>query len=67
MPANLCTAKSSSCDEVDILPLEKYDNKHVDSDGPIHILQIDVEGFDGDVMLGAGDGVLKRVEYHEFK
>uniref|UniRef100_A0A6S8XPX8 Methyltransferase FkbM domain-containing protein n=1 Tax=Chaetoceros debilis TaxID=122233 RepID=A0A6S8XPX8_9STRA len=64
---NACSAKSTNCDEVDILTLEKYVDNHVDSDGPIHILQIDVEGFDGDVMLGAGDSVLKRVEYLEFE
>lgn len=55
------------CEAVDVLTLEKYVKEHVDGDGPIHMLQIDVEGYDGDVMLGAGDEVLGRVEYLEFE
>ena len=34
---------------------------------PINILTIDVEGFDGDVLLGATSEVLTRVEYLEFE
>ena len=56
-----------SCEEVQVLTLEGYVNDHVESDGPIHILPIDVEGFDGDVLLGAGDKVLNRVECLEFE
>lgn len=56
-----------NCEEVQVISLERYVNDHVKSDGPIHILQIDVEGFDGDVILGAGDKVLSRVEYLEFE
>lgn len=37
------------------------------SRNPINILSIDVEGFDGDVLLGATSDVLKRVEYLEFE
>ena len=55
------------CEAVHVLTLEKYVKEHVDGDGPIHMLQIDVEGYDGDVMLGAGDEVLGRVEYLEFE
>ena len=58
---------NKECEEVNVLSLEKYLSEHYSGDGPIHILQIDVEGFDGDVLLGAGTDVLKRVEYLEFE
>jgi len=55
------------CEEIDVFTLKEYIATHVKSDGPIHNLSIDVEGFDGDVLLGAGAEVLGRVEYLEFE
>lgn len=59
------------CVAVDILTLEKYTKESVvngeDDDQPINFLQIDVEGFDMDVILGAGAALLNRVEYMEFE
>ena len=50
------------------------DKKNTDADGvgsgsatPINILSVDAEGFDADVLLGAGADVLQRVEYFEFE
>jgi FkbM family methyltransferase len=54
------------CEEVAVHTIDKYVSDHIESNAPIHILQIDVEGFDGDVLLGASE-VLKRVEYLEFE
>jgi len=56
-----CTA------EVEVLTLNKYVKENILGDGPIHILQIDVEGYDNNVLLGAGKDVLERVEYLEFE
>jgi len=58
------------CTEVDVFTLQEYVASHIDVDGQtrtIHHLSIDVEGYDGDVMLGAGKDILKRVEYLEFE
>jgi FkbM family methyltransferase len=56
------------CDvEVEVLTLENYAKEHLVGNGPIHILQIDVEGYDADVLLGAGNEFLERVEYLEFE
>jgi methyltransferase, FkbM family len=57
------------CDvQVQVLTLETYVKEHlVGNDSPIHILQIDVEGYDADVLYGAGKYVLERVEYLEFE
>ena len=63
---NFCLCLLSNGQTTD-LKNEGYVNDHVESDGPIHILPIDVEGFDGDVLLGAGDKVLNRVECLEFE
>ena len=46
--------------------LESYVAKHVKSLGPIDVLQIDVEGWDFDVLFGAGS-VLDRTKYIEFE
>ena len=46
--------------------LQTYVNNFVKSTGPINILSIDVEGFDFDVLFGAGD-VLDRTQYLEFE
>ena len=58
------------CTEVDVLTLQEYVASHIDVDGQtrtIHHLSIDVEGYDGDVILGTGRDILKRVEYLEFE
>lgn len=56
------------CNEiVQVLTLDRYVKENLPGDGPIHILQIDVEGYDADVLLGAGNQVLERVEYLEFE
>ena len=62
-----CQRSPEACEEVDVLSLNTYSRKNLGGDGPIHILQIDVEGYDGDVLLGAGKEVLERVEYLEFE
>ena len=54
-------------DSADILSLGTYLEKKNYTDGPIHILQMNLDGFDGDVLLGAGIQVLRRVEYLEFE
>ena len=46
--------------------LETYVEIYVKYQGPINILSIDVEGFDFDVIFGAGS-VLDRTEYLEFE
>ena len=56
-----CTA------EVEVLTLKKYVKENIPGDGPIHILQVDVEGYDNNVLLGAEKDVLERVEYLEFE
>lgn len=55
-----------SCVDIPMLSLESYVDQHVDGTGPIHILQIDVEGNDFDVLFGAGV-VLDRTHYLEFE
>jgi FkbM family methyltransferase len=56
------------CDvQVEVLTLENYAKEHLVGNGPIHVLQIDVEGYDADVLLGAGKHLLERVEYLEFE
>lgn len=57
---------ASLCEDVPMYSLQTYVNKFVKSKGPINILSIDVEGFDFDVLFGAGS-VLDRVEYLEFE
>jgi len=55
------------CVEVPVYSLSNFVEEEVKGTGPINILSIDVEGFDGDVLLGATSNVLKRVEYLEFE
>ena len=55
-----------SCEEVPIYSLQTSVNKFVKSPGPINILSIDAEGFDFDVLFGAGDA-LGRTEFLEFE
>lgn len=55
------------CRPVTVFSLQDFVRQNVKSQGPIHILSIDVEGFDCDVLSGAGKDVLQRVEYLEFE
>ena len=59
--------KASCTAEVRLITLNKYVKENIPGDGPIHILQVDVEGYDNNVILGAGREVLERVEYLEFE
>eukprot|EP01083_Nonionella_stella_P222569 794070_1 len=56
----------NQCDEVRMMSLQSYTEKFVKSKGPINILFIDVEGFDFDILFGAGS-VLDRTQYLEFE
>lgn len=57
------------CQHIPVYSLKDFVDTHVKTDkaNPINILSIDVEGFDGDVLLGATTNVLRRVEYLEFE
>lgn len=57
---------SKRCVDVPMYSLQSYVERFVKSKGPINILQIDVEGFDFDVLFGAGS-VLDRTQYLEFE
>jgi len=72
--------KKKYCSEVTVVTLKDYVEQHIDVDSngnetstlrktkrTIHHLSIDVEGYDADVLLGAGPDLLKRVEYLEFE
>lgn len=69
--------RSEKCENVDVFTLKDYVTKNIDernnesggkaSPWIIHILSIDIEGFDVDAILGMGEGVLERVEYLEFE
>eukprot|EP00557_Chaetoceros_sp_GSL56_P014739 CAMPEP_0176485872 /NCGR_PEP_ID=MMETSP0200_2-20121128/5271_1 /TAXON_ID=947934 /ORGANISM="Chaetoceros sp., Strain GSL56" /LENGTH=515 /DNA_ID=CAMNT_0017882545 /DNA_START=26 /DNA_END=1573 /DNA_ORIENTATION=- len=62
--------RNVECDvQVQVLTLADYVKEHFggNDSSSIHILQIDVEGYDADVLLGAGKDVLERVEYLEFE
>ncbi|KAK1738599.1 SAM-dependent methyltransferase, partial [Skeletonema marinoi] len=55
-----------NCVEVRMFSLEDYVAKYVKGSGPINILQIDVEGYDFEVLFGAGS-VLDSTHYLEFE
>lgn len=55
-----------SCVEVDGFTLSHYVDKFVQSQGPINVLSVDVEGFDFDVLIGSKN-ILDRVEYLSFE
>jgi len=55
-----------NCKSVPMYTLETYVDKFVRGTGPVNILQIDVEGFDFDVLFGASS-VLDRTQYLEFE
>eukprot|EP00984_Skeletonema_dohrnii_P038209 scaffold41179_cov172-Skeletonema_dohrnii-CCMP3373.AAC.1 len=64
-----CNSKAKAgknCVEVPMFSLEDYVAKYVKGRGPINILQIDVEGYDFDVLFGAGS-VLDSTHYLEFE
>ena len=61
------TDPTAVCVDVPQYSLQSYVNKFVKSStGPINFLSIDVEGYDFDVLFGAGN-VLDRTEYLEFE
>jgi len=62
---NNCAKDGKFCESVNVYTLKDYIRDHVK--GSIHILQIDAEGFDVDILYGAGVDVLERVEYLEFE
>jgi len=64
-----CKKKNDpNCHVVDVYTLQTYIRKFVEQSSlPINILSIDVEGFDFDVLLGAGDFVINNTEYLEFE
>ena len=47
----LAEDRKQNCEKVKVLSLDAYLSENYDGDGPIYILQIVVEGFDGDVLL----------------
>ncbi|CAJ1934986.1 unnamed protein product [Cylindrotheca closterium] len=57
------------CEMVKVYSLLEFVERKVQapSSQNINVLSIDVEGFDGDVLLGATSKVLERVEYLEFE
>ena len=55
-----------NCVEVPMFSLDDYVAKYVKGSGPINILQIDVEGYDFDVLFGASS-VLDSTHYLEFE
>jgi len=57
------------CLKVPMYSLDEYAQKFIrrPPDDPIHILSIDVEGYDYDVILGGMNDTLPRVEYLEFE
>jgi FkbM family methyltransferase len=62
-----CEVSKVGCSEVPMYSLETYVETYVQNQqGPINVLSIDVEGFDFDVLFGAGS-VLDRTEYLEFE
>jgi FkbM family methyltransferase len=52
--------------QVPVYSLEQYVDKYVKTPGAINVLQIDVEGWDFDVLFGASS-VLDRTHYIEFE
>jgi len=61
-----CNSKKVHCEDIRMYSLQTYVEKYVKSKGPINILSVDVEGFDFDVLFGAGS-VLDRTQYLEFE
>lgn len=65
---NNCKGNEKNCKKVSVMTLDHYfENEAVKKDeGRIHLLSIDVEGYDFDVMKG-GTQTLARTEYLEFE
>jgi FkbM family methyltransferase len=63
---NNCADNPDNCEDVQVYSLEQYVQEFVKSTGPVHILQVDVEGWDFDVLFGASS-VLDRTHYLEFE
>lgn len=61
-----CESNSTNCVDVQMFTLDNYVENFVFENGPIDILQIDVEGYDFEVLKGASD-VLARSRYLEFE
>ena len=61
-----CNKNPSKCKSVPVMSLDEYVAKHVGAKGPINMLNIDVEGYDFDVLQG-GTEVLQRTQYLEFE
>ena len=63
---DVCEKSNTMCISVPMYTLETYVDKFVAGKGPVNILQIDVEGFDFNVLFGASS-VLDRTHYLEFE
>lgn len=62
-----CEKNRKGCAEVPVYSMDDYVDKFVQAkDSPIHMLAIDVEGYDFDAMMG-GQNTLSRTEYLEFE
>lgn len=59
-----CSKKGGNCVDTPMYSLDYYANHFISSKGPVNVLQIDVEGFDYDVLFGAS-AVLDRTYYLE--
>eukprot|EP00928_Gymnodinium_smaydae_P038002 TRINITY_DN26307_c0_g1_i1.p1 TRINITY_DN26307_c0_g1~~TRINITY_DN26307_c0_g1_i1.p1 ORF type:complete len:430 (+),score=27.78 TRINITY_DN26307_c0_g1_i1:64-1353(+) len=67
-----CASNPQDCVEVPVYSLESYVEIYLsdivdDPFGTIHYLSVDVEGFDFDVLLGAQEKILPKVNYLEFE
>eukprot|EP00581_Thalassiosira_minuscula_P010426 CAMPEP_0183710500 /NCGR_PEP_ID=MMETSP0737-20130205/6213_1 /TAXON_ID=385413 /ORGANISM="Thalassiosira miniscula, Strain CCMP1093" /LENGTH=440 /DNA_ID=CAMNT_0025938787 /DNA_START=54 /DNA_END=1376 /DNA_ORIENTATION=+ len=61
-----CEDGKFNCVDVPMYSLDSYADQFVQGKGPINVLQIDVEGYDFNVMFGASS-VLDRTLYLEFE
>jgi len=61
-----CAQGGNHCVTVPLYTLDTYDENFISSKGPINVLSIDTEGWDFNVLFGAG-AVLDRTHYLEFE
>jgi FkbM family methyltransferase len=61
-----CDPKDVGCKDVKMYSLDSYVENFVRSKGPINVLNVDVEGWDFDVLFGASS-TLDRTYYLEFE
>ncbi|KAL7525507.1 hypothetical protein ACHAXR_001431, partial [Thalassiosira sp. AJA248-18] len=61
-----CQTNQTNCVDVAMYTLDNYVDQFVASKGPVNILQIDVEGWDFDVLFGSSS-TLDRTYYLEFE